>query len=798
MYICYNKPAEYNYSGWEKQALPLGNGKIGAKIFGGVQCELIQFNEKTLWSGGPGVDGYSHGISNPDCGKALKEVQELLLNGKTEAAAEKMSRLEGNETAFGAYQSFGNIYINFNEKVHCSENTYLRDLDFSTGSCMVACQKGTEGQNRHYFISYPDNVFVGKITATGDEMLDFTVILQSEQNGKTVYDGDFAFLDGTVQANIGDGGEPGKDANGLRYGCALKVIPDNGKIETDENGIRVYDCFSAVVIMSCATNYSLNYPLYRKDTDPLEESKKYVLSACAFTFSQLFKRHLADYKALMCRTELNIGQSESNYTTDGILKLYKKGKNRREAESLLFDYGRYLLISSSRNGSLPANLQGIWNSINNPPWNSDYHLNINLQMNYFPALTANLAETVLPLIDFAESLRKPGRYVANKTAGIGENRPDGSPDTDKSTGWVAHTQVSPFGMVGPGSDYHWGWAAANGAFLMHNLYEYFEFTGDISTLREKIYPVMEESALFFTKYLIKDEKSGRYLTVPSLSPEHGPLSYGTAYDQTIIFALFSNVISCAEKLEESGFGDAVNSDTIEKIKELLPHLRPIEISKKGQIKEWLSLGEISPLAYKRLGIDKHHRHISQLLGLYPLNVIKDEAELQAAEKTLNSRGTDGPGWSQVLKIAEYARLGKGEECYKLIEKFISSNVYPNLFANHPPFQIDANFGYTAAVCEMLMQSHKGYIELLPALPQQWPLGSVKGLCARNGFEVGFEWKDGKFKKGTVKSLLGETCRLYYKGKYIGVSDGDGNDIEAEFENGTVSFKTEKGKTYTIF
>ncbi len=799
MYLCYDKPASYNYFGWEREALPLGNGKIGAKIFGGLQCELIQINEKTLWSGGHEVEGNNYGISNSDNGKAFREIQSLLEKGDRKSAVRKMDELCGNEKGFGSFQSLGNIYINFESEVPNQQGTYIRDLDLETGSCMVSTSKGAYSQNRHYFISYPDNVFVGKIEAIGDETLDFTLTLQSEQNGRVTYENACAYLSGTVNGNIGDGKPKSENANSLKYGCALCVVPgDDGSVTSDENGIHLTGCFEATVLMSCATNYSCSYPEYRRDADPLEESITYIKKASQMTFNQLFKRHLDDFKSLMGRVKLNIGQSEQTESTSKLLKGYSRGQNRPEIESTLFDYGRYLLISSSREGSLPANLQGIWNSINNPIWNSDYHLNINLQMNYFPALTANLSETVPPLLDFAESLRKPGRYVANKTMGIGENKADGTPDTDKPTGWVVHTQVNPFGMVNPGSDWHWGWAPTNGAFLMHNCYEYYEFTKDLDALKDKIYPVLEECSLLWVQALVYEKENDRYAVSPSLSPEHGPLTSGCTYDQTIIEDLFKNTVQAAEALKENGFESSVNCELIEKIKEITPKLKPINIGKHGMINEWYDEDKFSKLSYPRLNIKKHHRHTSHLLGLYPFNAFKTQEQFKAAKKSLADRGTGGPGWSQALKIAEYARLRDGEKCHELIKALIKSNVYPNLFTNHPPFQIDANFGYTAAVIEMLMQSHNGYIDFLPALPKEWSLGEVAGLVARGNFEVSFEWSECRLKKGTVKSNNGGKCRLYHNGKFVGVTDKDGNDVEVEFTDGIVSFDTVRGEVYGVY
>ncbi len=798
MYLCYKKPADFNYNGWEKQALPLGNGKIGAKIFGGKQCELIQFNEITLWSGGPGVEGYNHGVTNNDRGKKFREIQSQLLEGDYKTALKNMDNLQGNENAFGSYQSFGNIYINFNQPIPCTDNSYIRDLDLETGSCMVAYRKNGNGHNRHYFISYPDNVFVGKIESTGDDMLDFTLSLQSEQNGSVEYKDSSAYLHGTVMGNIGDGNPKSEFANSLKYGCVIKIITDDGTVTADKNGLTVKECFNATVIMSCSTDYAPVYPHYRKDVDPLKVSSEVVENASKLTFNQLFKRHLEDYKSLMNRVNLNIGQYDANLSTESQLKLYKANKDNQNLEAILFAYGRYLLVSSSRDGSLPANLQGIWNAINNPIWNSDYHLNINLQMNYFHAFSGNLKETAIPLLDYANMMVKPGRYVANTTMGIGENKADGSPDTDKPTGWVVHTQTSPMGMVGPGSDWHWGWAPTNGAFLMHNCYEYYEFTKDINILKDKIYPTLEECALLFTKALVYDEKSDRYVCVPSLSPEHGPLSVGCTYDQSILSDLFKNTIEASEELTKNGYGDMVNTETISEVKKLLPKLKPIGFNKKGYIKEWYEEDSYSVFDRKKLGIQKHHRHTSHLLGVYPFSVITEERQLLAAKKALNERGIKGPGWSQVLKAAEYARIGDGEKAYELLNNFIKTNVYDNLFANHPPFQIDANFGYTAAVIEMLIQSHRGYIDILPALPKKWESGSISGVVARGNFEVEIEWNNMNFKKGSVKSNCGGTCRLHYKDKYVGISDKDGNDVPTVFENGIISFETQAGETYNIY
>ncbi|MCM1544261.1 MAG: glycoside hydrolase family 95 protein [Ruminococcus sp.] len=803
MFLCYNTPASMNYFGWENEALPLGNGKIGAKVFGGTQCELIQFNEKTLWSGGKAVDGYNGGISNADHGEQMKKIQKLLDKGDRKGASAQMKGLEGNDIGYGAYQAFGNLYINFGSN-DAVEN-YVRDLDLDSASCMVTYKKEKVTYTRHYFVSYPDNVFVGRIEADGEgSAFSFDAYVISEQLGKPYSQDDTIYLEGTVNANDGIDAKPGKDKNNMKYGCTVKFIAKDGTVTATEDGhISVENATSVMILMSLATDYKNSYPDYCDNSNPLEKATEAVLAAAEKSFGELYRTHLDDYRKLYNRVTFNLGEEESGQPTDFMLKRFaKRNEYKRNLITLLFQYGRYLLISSSRDGSLPANLQGIWNAKNNPPWQCDYHFNVNVQMNYWPAYVANLAETAVPYIDFVNSLKKPGRIVANQTMGIGENKADGSPDESKPTGWVVHTMVNPLGFVAPGWEWRWGWAPVNGAWAVQNMFDYYQFTKDIEKLKTDIYPTMEEAALLWSQLLTENKKTGRLEVSPCFSPEHGPVSKGGTYEQSIVYGLFDSVIHAADDLEKSGNGDAVNHSLVEKLKGQIEKLEPNAIGKWGQIKEWVDEDTFSHRGFGKLGgmgVQKHHRHISHLLGLYPYNQITKENHIlmKGARISLDDRGIKTTGWALAYRLLAYARLGSAQKCDDVIEQLLKKMILKNLFGNHPPFQIDANFGFTAGVAEMLVQSHCNYISVLPALPAEWHMGEITGLMARGNFEVSLKWKDCKLKEGKIKSNLGGKCSLSYDGKVMLVQDAEGNEIDVDYIDGITTFETVPGGIYTF-
>ena len=821
MFLCYKDPANMSYYGWENEALPLGNGKIGAKVFGGMECELIHFNEKTLWSGGKDVEGFTYGVKKDDKGESVRELQTLLSQGKTKEATARMKNLEGDMTGFGNYQSFGNLYISFDHKGE--KDKYTRDLELDTASAMVTYRIGTSQFTRHYFVSYPDNVFVGRIQAEtkvppvnedekakskGKEKekeivpakLNIDAYFVSDQKGVSKAENGTITVCGSVMGNVGTDAKASADANSMKYGGAFRFITDGEITETDDGHVKIKDAETVVVIASLATNYINSFPEYFSDKDPLETALGYVNAASEKTFGELYRSHLSDYKPLYERVKFNLEEGDHIMATDFLLNRFeKKGEYKRNLITLLFQYGRYLLIASSRDGSLPANLQGIWNAKNNPPWCCDYHFNVNVQMNYWPAYVANLAETALPYIDFVNSLRKPGRLIANKTLGIGENKADGTPDTDKATGFMIHTMVTPLGFVGPGSEWRWGWAPTNGAWALQGMYDYFLFTRDIEKLKNDIYPTMQECALMWTQLLVEDKNSGRLVCSPGYSPEHGPVAAGNTYDQCIIYNLYEDLLSAAEYLKEAGCDDCVNYDIIAKVKEQIVRLRPLNIGKWGQIKEWYDEDKFFMRGFYNQGVQRKHRHISHLLSLYPFRQISpdDKALSDAALTTLKDRGNKSTGWGLAIRLLSYARLLKGNDCDEIIEEIIKSTILKNLFGTHPPFQIDGNFGLLAGICEMLVQSHGEYIHILPALPESWVNGEISGLMARGNFEVSLAWKDGRLKESSIKSNLGGKCALKYDGKIMLVYDEEGNDVETSFENGVTTFISEKGKTYKI-
>lgn len=785
-----------SYLGWENDALPLGNGKIGAKVFGGKQCELIHFNEKTLWSGGSDVEGFTGGVSVGDGGEAFGNIQSLISKGKIAEATAQMHKLEGDMKGFGAYQSFCNLYIQFAHKDETEK--YLRDLDLDSASAMVTYQIDKDVYTRHYFVSYPDNVFVGRIESSSKDeesegpLLDFDCYIVSEQKGESRAEGDMILLEGTVTANDGITAEPGADKNNMKYGCCLKVITEGGETGVTEDGkLMVRNAKSAVFIMSLATDYVNDFPRFSDGSDPLEKSKKAVLDAGEYTFSELYKRHLEDYKPLYSRMKFSLGEQEFVYPTSFMLDRFgKKKEYKRNLVTLLFQYGRYLLITSSREGSLPANLQGVWNAKNNPPWCCDYHLNINLQMNYWAAYCSNLAETALPYIDFINSLKKPGRILAHKTLGIGDG------DPEKATGWLVHTMINPLGYVGPGNSWKWGWAPTNGAWAVQNMFDYYLYTLDIDMLREKIYPTMEECALMWTQLLVEDKKSGRLVVSPGFSPEHGPLSAGITYDQSIIYNLYSDLIRASEAMKEKGFGSEVNEELLATVKQQIERLKPVSIGKWGQIKEWYEEDSF-PFKGKFKGVQPKHRHLSHMLTLYPFNQIDtdDPKQLKAALTTLEDRGKKSTGWGLAVRLLSYARLGKGKDCDEIIEAILKTTILHNLFGTHPPFQIDGNFGYVAGLCEMLLQSHKEYVAVLPALPESWKEGEISGIMARGNKEFSMKWVNGRLKEGTVICRADGDCALKYDGKIILVYDEEGNEIQTDFADGITRFNVEKGKLY---
>lgn len=790
MRLWYDEPApkspEYptgtaNRDGWEKWALPIGNGHMGGMVFGGVGEERIQFNEKTLWNGkcegfGEAFDEYGN---RKEAYKSLQQIQEKLRNG--EDVGGLLGQLTGPYAPSGSYQSFGNIYLDFGMTAEQERSVvdYVRDLNLDTATANVEYTYNGVGYQREYFVSYPNNIMVMHLTADEANQLTFDVRATAdslEKNYEMTTEENTLVIRGQVKDNE------------MVFESQIKVIPTGGTVETVVEGkdskVAIKDADEVLILMAAGTNYLNEFPTYR-GVDPHDQVVKRLNLATAKGYEKLKTDHLADYQSIFKRVKLDLGESVPNKTTDELLNNYKRGANSTYLETLLFQYGRYLLIASSREGSLPANLQGIWNDMSNPPWNSDYHINVNLQMNYWPAYVTNMAECAVPLVEYIDSLREPGRITAAQYANIV------SDEENPENGWMAHTQNRPFGFTTPGWSFYWGWSPSANAWIVQNVWEYHEFQDDDAYLATTIYPILRETAVFWKQFLIEDPISGRLVSSPSYSPEHGPVSVGNTFDQTLVWQLFTDTIIAANEL-------GIDQKLVKELEEMLPRLEPLHIGNKGQIKEWYE--EDLP-GWTNAGVESQHRHISHLLGLYPGDLItKDTPEyMEAAKVTLNDRGNGGTGWSKANKINLWARTLDGNRSYILLQELIKNSILTNLWDTHPPMQIDGNFGATSGIAEMLIQSHLGYIQPLPALPSAWATGSITGLVARGNFEVDMAWQEGTMVEMKVLSNKGNVCEIEYPNLSKAViTTVDGTPVEViAIDEHKIRFNTTSGENYLI-
>lgn len=778
--LWYDKPA----IDWENQALPIGNGHMGGMIFGGIQTEQIQYNEKTLWSGGPGsVDGYNGG-NKEGAYDALKEIREKLDKGEN-PSNELYQAVCGDVKGYGSYQNFGNIFMNFNIPKDANITNYKRELDIEESIARVKYTYNNVNYTREYFANYPDNVIVMKISA--DKPNSITMSVKNEgvhegnkSNEKTTVSNNIITLKGELTPGVVYGSD-GNIGNGMKYESQVKVINNGGELKDNSDNIQVSNADSVTMIMAAGTDYKNEYPTYRGE-DPHNDVSKRINNALKKGYNDLKTSHQKDYKELFDRVDLNLGELKLDKPTDDLLKQYRS-KRFNSLEVLFFQYGRYLLISSSREGSLPANLQGIWNNSNAAPWQSDYHFNVNLQMNYWPADVTNLSECATPLVEYVDSLREPGRVTADLHCGIKE-------DGTGEPGWTVNTMNNPFGFTAMGWQFDWGWAPTSNAWISQNLWENYQFTDDKEYLKDKIYPIMKEAAKFWTKFLVEYKHSdGKTYLVssPSYSPEHGPRTVATTFDQQLIRQLFNDTIKAIDTLDLKSDEDFKN-ELIQKRDRLLP----TQVGSRGQIQEWkddIVAGETQ------------HRHISQLVGLYPGKEInKDTPELfDAAKVTMVERGDGGTGWSMANKINLWSRLLDGEKAHMLLGNLLKNGTLDNLFDTHPPFQIDGNLGATSGISEMLIQSHMDYISLIPALPTAWSDGSFSGLKSRGNFEVSANWKNSNLKSATILSKSGNECIVDYPGiKDVTVKDSKGKSVTFNVTpEGRIKFNTEKGETYKI-
>ena len=789
----YDQPTAPSYDGWEKQALPVGNGEMGAKVFGLIGEERIQYNEKTLWSGGPQPDSQDYNGGNyKDRYKVLAEIRKALENGDRQKAKQLAERnLVGpNNSQYGRYLAFGDVSMVFNNQKKGLDTVtdYHRGLDITEATTTTSYTQDETTFKRETFSSYPDDVTVTHLTQKGDKKLDFTVWnsltedllangdysaeYSNYKSGHVTTDPNGILLKGTV-----------KD-NGLRFASYLGIKTD-GKVTVHDDSLTVTGANYATLYLSAKTNFAQNPKTnYRKEIDLEKTVKNIVEVAKTKDYEALKQDHIKDYQSLFNRVKLNLGGNNSNLTTKEALRTYTPTKGQK-LEELFFQYGRYLLISSSRDraDALPANLQGVWNAVDNPPWNADYHLNVNLQMNYWPAYMSNLAETAKPMINYIDDMRYYGRIAAKEYAGI-ESK-DG-----QENGWLVHTQATPFGWTTPGWNYYWGWSPAANAWMMQNVYDYYKFTKDETYLKEKIYPMLKETAKFWNSFLHYDKASDRWVSSPSYSPEHGTITIGNTFDQSLVWQLFHDYMEAANHLK-------IDQDLVTEVKAKFDKLKPLHINQNGRIKEWYE--EDSP-QFTNEGIENHHRHVSHLVGLFPGTLFgKDQPEyLEAARATLNHRGDGGTGWSKANKINLWARLLDGNRAHRLLAEQLRSSTLENLWDTHAPFQIDGNFGATSGMAEMLLQSHTGYIAPLPALPDAWKDGQVSGLVTRGNFEVSMKWKEKNLETLSFLSNVGGDLVVDYPNIEASIIKINGKEVQASrLKDNRIQLATQKGDVITF-
>ena len=709
----YDTPAQDNDTGWEKEALPIGNGRIGAMVFGQPGREHLQFNDITLWT--------------------------------------------GDDKTMGAFQPFGDVLVDLPAHTVGVTN-YRRTLDLVRGVHTVTYTIDGVNYRREAWASYPAQVIVLRLTADKPGRYTGKVALTDRHGAHLAVTGNRLYASGTLAGFVLADQTP--SSNVMSYASQVQVMHDGGKLTVDGKRIGFSDANAVTLVLGAGTSFVLDAARAFEGGHPLPRVTQQVSNAAARPVMELRTEHERDLGGLLKRVELNLGDTPAArraLPTDARLQAYTQAGGDPELEAQYFQYGRYLLTASSR-GSLPANLQGLWNNSYAPPWNADYHTNINVQMNYWPAEVTNLSELAEPFFGFVNGLAPVWRQQTVQEF----KAKDGAP----IRGWTLRTESNPFGAMG------YLWNKTGNAWYAQHFWEHYAFTRDERFLRENAYPMMKEAAAFWQDYL-KVLPDGRLVAPQGWSPEHGPVEDGVAYDQQIVWDLFNNTVEAATILK-------VDPELRAELAGMRDRLAGPRIGSWGQLLEWLDEKKDPVLDTPT----DTHRHVSHLFALFPgrqIAPLKTPELAAAARRTLAARGEAGTGWSMAWKQAFWARLHDGEHAYRMLRGVLAApgaraseqagifsehnnagGTYPNLLDAHPPFQIDGNFGATAAMAEMLVQSHTGEIQVLPALPKAWVTGSVKGLRARGGYEVDIAWRKGLLVDVTVRAVAGDgTARLRY-------------------------------------